>query len=196
MKTASIIIRIIIIILGIYLAVSCGARKSETTKKEETTKTDFSRIFRNSGNSHEILKSDLNLQTNYSNYLFDLSKSNSYEFSFEPEDKTKPAIYTDPNGQKHIVENGKLNSKKTTEEKNINSGNSGNSQQILKTELEKKSNYIQRLETQIKEIKRLSDKNKKVEKEELSFWNYLLILIPIGLMLIVWNVYKKLNPIS
>lgn len=186
----------IILLLTAILFFACTARKSETNKKEQSTKTDYSGIFRNSGNAQEFLKTDLDIQTNYKNYLFDLSKINTYEFSFEPDDKTKPGTYIDPNGQKHIVENGKLNSKKTTEEKNINSGNSGNSQQILKSELEKKSNYIFQLETYIKEIKRLSDKNKKTENEGFSISNYLLLLLPIGLMFVAWKVYKSLNSVS
>jgi len=186
----------IIVLVGTVILNSCTARKSATDKKEQSTKTDYSGVFRNSGNAQEFLKTDLNIHTNYKNYLFDLSKISSYEFSFEPDDKTRPGTYIDPNGQKHVVENGKLNSKKTTEEKNIKSENSGNSQQILKSELEKKSNYIIQLETYIKEIKRLSEKNKKTEKEGFSFWNYFLILIPIGLMIIVWILYKKLKSAS
>lgn len=187
----------IIIILSILLC-SCGARKTETTKKEETTKTDFSGFFRNSGISQEFLKTDLDLQTNFNSNLMDLSKVNSYEFTFEPEDKTKPAVYTDPSGQKHTVENGKLTRKNTTEEKNINSGNSGNSQLSQKSDLVKKDD--QQSEGTIKGNSEAtsSEKNKKAEREQWSLWNLLWLLIPIVLVFAVWKLwknYKKINPL-
>ena len=189
---------LIIIALAFLVLVGCGARKSDTNKKEENTKKDFSGFFRNSGNSHEILKTDLNLKLSSFSKVEDQNKKQTTKKIFTPINPNLTASVTDESGKKYDLNNASYTEENTIEDNNKKSEHSRNSQQILKTELDKKANYIQRLEAQIKEIKRLYDKNKKTEKEEWSSLNLLWLLIPLAIIALavwLWKKYKKVNPL-
>lgn len=193
----TILFRITVIVITL-LVNSCGARKSETEKKHTETKTDYTGIFRNSGNSSEFLKTDISYQSQFKSFLFDKSKIDAYEFTFEPEDLTKPATYTDPSGQKHVVENGKLTSKKTHKDIDRNSGNSGNSDATEKAVITKKASQNNTASIKINDQATSDEWNKKTNREAWSAWNLLWILLPVFLILAAWKLYKNYkqkNPI-
>ncbi|EJG02293.1 hypothetical protein [Flavobacterium sp. F52] len=176
------------ILLAAVLLASCGARKTETEKNSIETKKDFSGFFRISGNSEEFLNTDIVLQSQYKNILTDQSKIESFEFTFEPEDNSKPAIYTDPNGQRHVVENGKLTSKKTRENKGINKEDS---QKIVETKKEskaKKENHDQKASVKTNDKTGVQDAKKNTSR---SAWNLLWLLIPVVIIYAIWKAFKK-----
>ncbi|MEO8534260.1 MAG: hypothetical protein ABI441_10930 [Flavobacterium sp.] len=186
-----------ILIFLAFILFACGARKSDITKKEETLKTDFSGFFRNSGNSESLLKTDLNLKRNYLFNWSDNSKTTSEEFKLEPDDPTKPSSFTMPNGQKYIFENAKLTSKNSKQENDIKKENSGNSEEILKTDHSKKAKQLSEAQIKQKAEAYLVEKNKKIEREKWSYWNILWLLIAVLIILAAWKLwekYKKVNP--
>lgn len=179
------------------LLYSCGARKSETEKKEANIKTDFSGFFRNSGNSEDLLKTNFNLQTNYLNKWSDNSIFQCEEFSIEPDDETKPSSLTTPDGKTYTFQNAKLTTKKGQQKNDIQNRNSGNSQEILKTDYSKKEQLLHEAQIREKAEAALREKNKKIEREKWNLWNLLWLLLPIIVILVVWKLwknYKKLKP--
>jgi Flp pilus assembly protein TadB len=185
----------LLILLTSFLMMSCNARKAESNKKEEATKTDITLNSDNSDNSSLEIKEDLNIKKTSTSKVDQQNQSESDELTVEPIDNTKPSIYTDPSGKKHVLENAKMTNKKNKQETKTNSSNSNNSEEFRKAELKYQNEQKAKLAAKLKAEKELAEKNKKVDKAEFSSWNFLLFLIPIALMLVVWKVYKKLNPI-
>lgn len=194
MKKDLIVFAIIIWIFAICLC-SCNARKSETTKKEETTKSDLTINSDKSNNSNLEYLAESNIKTNSVKKADQQNQSESDELTVEPIDFTKPSVYTDPSGKKHVLENAKMTNKKNKQNTKTNSSNSSNSDEFHKAELNYQNEKKAKTAAKIKAEKELAEKNKKVEKEAFSFWNYSLLLLPLALMFVVWKVYKKLNPL-
>jgi len=174
---------------------SCTARKSETNKKEEATKTDIAINSDNSSNSSLDTKEDFNIKKTAVSKVDQKNQSESDELTVEPIDNTKPSVYTDPSGKKHVLENAKMTTKKNKQETKTNSSNSDNSEEFHKAELKYQNEQKTKLAAKLKAEKELSEKNKKAENAGFSSWNYLLFLFPIGLIIVVWRVYKNLNPV-
>jgi len=186
----------IVLFFGLSLAISCNARKSETNKKEEATKTDIAVNSDNSSNSSLDIKEDSNIKKTEVSKVDQQNQSESDELTVEPIDNTKPSVYTDPAGKKHILENAKMTNKKNKQETKTNSSNSSNSEEFHKAELKYQNEQKSKLAAKIKAEKELAEKNKKAEKEAFSSWNFLLLLFPVGLIVVAWIVYKKLNPLA
>ncbi|PIF32987.1 hypothetical protein CLU81_3557 [Flavobacterium sp. 9] len=186
-------------ILSILSVVSsCGARKSNVSKNEEKVKTDFSGIFRNSGNSHEILNQDFNLKKWSFTNLTDQKDIQIEETSIEPIDISKPASYIDPNGKKHILDNAKIVSKKTNDKSSNNSQNSQHSEEFLKTKQEKTAEQKTELAAKIKAEAKKKEAKKETNRQAISLWNFLWIIIPVILFFAgrsVYKKYKKVNPL-
>lgn len=181
------------------LLISCGARKSESVKKEESMKTDFAGFFRNSGNSSEFLNQDFNLKKWSLSNVDTQNDVETDEFIVEPSDPTKPSSYTDPNGRKHIFENSKMTNKKTKDKNRTKSENSQNSDESLKLELQKKREQEVILAAKLKAEAAKLEAIKNTKRDQWSLWNLLWVLIPIGLILLIialWKKYKSKNPIS
>jgi len=61
-QTRNAVILWALILFTSFLIMSCGARKSETNKKEEATKTDLALNSDNSDNSNLEIKEDFNIK--------------------------------------------------------------------------------------------------------------------------------------
>jgi hypothetical protein len=194
-QTRNAVILWLLILLTSFFMMSCNARKVESNKKEEATKTDVTLNSDNSDNSSLEIKEDFNIKKTSTSKVDQQNQSESDELTVEPIDNTKPSIYTDPSGKKHVLENAKMTNKKNKQNTKTNSSNSDNFDEFRKAELKYQNEQKAKLAAKLKAEKELSEKNKKVDKEEFSSWNFLLLLIPIALMIVVWKVYKKLNPI-
>ncbi|MFW0737579.1 hypothetical protein [Flavobacterium sp. T12S277] len=190
----NIIIFWITICAMVYIINSCGSRKAESQKSQKSEKVDFSGFFRNSGNSQEFINQDLNLNKWYNSNTDDLSEFETDEMTVEPSDLTKPAAYTDPTGKKHILDNTKLTNKKRKQKNKISSGNSGNSELILKTDHQKRAEQKAELQTSLKAAAEIAATKKNTDRQQWSLWNLLWLLIPVSLYL-SWKYYKKVNPV-
>lgn len=189
----------LLFILVLFSVLSCGSRKKDSNKKEESNKTDFSGIFRNSGNSQEFQNLDFNF-TNESLTKADQSiESEKEDFSVEPSDPTKPATYTDPNGKKYVLDNAKLTNKKSKHRSKTKSVKSENSQELLKAELQKKAEQKAELKAKIIAEAKKREADLHLERKSSGLWNLLWILIPIALFFIIkfwWKNFKSNNPIA
>lgn len=131
-----------IIFFGLIILVnSCGAKKRESSKKEEILKTDYSGFFRNSGNSSEFQQSDLNLQISTLTKVDDQNQKVTTKKIIKPIDSNTPASYIDSEGKKHQLNNTEITEETIVEKNNKKSENSQNSQEILKSISEKDENF-------------------------------------------------------
>lgn len=182
-----------------YLLNSCGARKSESQKKSGTTKTDFSGFFRNSGNSLEFLNTDLNLKSNYNSNIDLNVDTETDEFTVEPSDPSKPAVYTDPKGNKHSLENAKLTNKKTKENTKEKSEKSGKFEKVRKTDFQKQTGDTTVVQVNGNSEDTLSYNNNARSREGWSLWNLLWLLIPVAILIltvVLIKKFKKKIPVS
>lgn len=180
----------------VYFSNSCGARKSDSEKTEKSEKIDYSGFFRNSGNSSEFLNQNLNLKKSYSSNTDDQSEFETDELTVAPIDPSKPAAYTDPSGKKHILENSKMTNKKGNQKNKIVSGNSGNSEKTVKTDLEKKEENKSEIEASVTAAAKEKAVIKNTTRQQWSLWNFLWLLVPVGLFFggkWAYNKYKKVN---
>lgn len=168
---------------------SCGARKKEATKKEETSKTDFSGLFRNSGNSQEFLKS-ITYSTAFSvSKVDDQNLKTTTKKTFTPQNPNAPASYIDAEGKKYELNNTAVTEETIIEKNNKKSENSGNSQKSENSEVQKKENFDSNQNIQIKtEDKKLDDQIKlNRDAWHLPFWIWIVIATLIVLLLAFLN---------
>lgn len=180
----------LIVFVIAFIVNSCGARKSETHKKEETTKTDFSGFFGNSGNSLDFLNTNFNLQHD----LFSKTGSNNVseidEFTVEPKDSSKLAVYIDPYGNKHTLENSKLTSKKSKQNINTKSEKSEKIKENTTSNSNKEYNFNAEHKANLNAESIISEADKNVKRDEWSPWNLFWLLIPIAIISGIWKLYK------
>lgn len=189
----------LLFILVLFSVLSCGSRKKDSSKKEESIKTDFSGIFRNSGNSQEFLNLDFNFTKSSLTKGEQLFESEKEEFSIKPIDPSKPATYTGPNGKKHVLENAEMTNKKGKGISKTKSEKSENSQEFLKAELQKKAEQKAELEAKIIAEAKKREADLHLDRKAFSLWNLLWLLIPVGLFFVIKffvNKYKSNNPLA
>lgn len=189
----------LLFILVLFSVLSCGSRKKDSSNKEESSKTDFSGIFRNSGNSQEFLNLDFNFKKSSLTTADQQSESEKEEFSIKPIDPSKPATYTGPNGKKHVLENAEMTNKKVRDISKTKSEKSENSQEFLKAELQKKAEQKAELKAKIIAEAKKREADLHLERKSSGLWNLLWILIPIALFFIIkfwWKKFKSNNPIA
>lgn len=148
---------------------SCGARKAEKNRTSEASKIETS-------NKSIVEKSDeSNVKKTEKNIVDDKNETVTKETSYEPIDPTKPASVIDPDGKKHELNNSKKTTRETTQKNNTKTDNSRNSEEFHKSELSELS------ESGTKADIKKADVEIKVERSAWSMWNFLWLLIPIGL---------------
>ncbi len=178
---------------------SCGARKAESEKKLSQTKTDFSGLFRTSGNSSEILNSDLKINNLTLSNVDDHNVTETVETTVKPDDPTKPSSYIDPTGKKHILDNAILTNKTTTQKNNTKSEKFEKSEKVVKSQEAKKAENKASGKIKIKAKGKKAVATKKTNRQAWSLWNLLWLLIPATLIAVfIWirKKYKQVNPLA
>jgi lipopolysaccharide export LptBFGC system permease protein LptF len=176
--------KIISIILVLFI-VSCGAKKSKSSKKLEESKTEFLGIVRNSGNSDKFLKTSSNLNSFSVTVIDDqnqkITKTNTYK-SINPD---APASYIDGDGKMHELNNAEVTEKTIIEKNNRKSENSENSQKSDNSDLLKKENYNTDQEIKINaETKKIDQADKSNRDQwQLPFWIWLILAIIVFLIM-------------
>ena len=178
------------ILLGVLAALlvfainACGARKKNTTKTEQSTTVesiDKSKIDKYENTESNIKKLETVIINNQ-------NQTTTIEETVEPIDPTKEAFFTDKEGKKQSLVNGK----KTTKTTIANNNNKSESKKYI-TEATKSN----KKESEAKNIKAKAETTKKaatvhVEREAVSLWNLAWLLIPFSLYLIYRN-WAKIN---
>lgn len=157
---------------------SCGARKVDKQVLNEETET---KIVDNSVSEKE---SESNVKTTILTKVDDKNETVTEETIYQPEDPTKEAIITDENGKKTILNNSKKTIKKITQKNNIKSESKSDSQIIEKEAIKDE-----------KDIKASSNtdtvkKSSKTDRNAVSMWNWLWLLIPVGIIIWLFRKYR------
>lgn len=178
------------------LTFSCGARKTDTSKKEEKIEKTVDSKQEYSDNSIKD-KTEETKSLISNNIVFNAeSKQESSTVIIEPIDPSKESTYVSPDGKKHVFKNAKISNTNAIKAEKNSKDNKYISNK-LKTEKTKINNNIKRSSKIVSlEKSNSSKKNRKVDRAEFSNWNFLLIIIPFVLMFVVYNVYKKINKVK
>ena len=178
------------------LTFSCGARKADTSKKEEKIEKTVDSKQEYSDNSIKD-KTEETKSSISNNIVFNVeSKQESSTVVIEPIDPLKESTYVSPDGKKHVFKNAKISNTNAIKAEKNSKDNKYISNK-LKTEKTKINNNIKRSSKIVYlEKNNSSQKNRKVDRAEFGNCNFLLIIIPFVLMFVVYNVYKKINKVK
>ena len=178
------------------LTFSCGARKADTSKKEEKIEKTVDSKQEYSDNSIKD-KTEETKSSISNNIVFNVeSKQESSTFVIEPIDPLKESTYVSPDGKKHVFKNAKISNTNTIKAEKNSKDNKYISNK-LKTEKTKVNNNIKGSSKIVSlEKSNSNQENRKVDRDEFSNWNFLLIIIPLVLMFVAYNVYKKINKVK
>lgn len=178
------------------LTFSCGARKADTSKKEEKIEKTVDSKQEYSDNSIKD-KTEETKSSISNNIVFNVeSKQESSTFVIEPIDPLKESTYVSPDGKKHVFKNAKISNTNTIKAEKNSKDNKYISNK-LKTEKTKVNNNIKGSSKIVSlEKSNSNQENRKVDRAEFGNCNFLLIIIPFVLMFVVYNVYKKINKVK
>lgn len=178
------------------LTFSCGARKADTSKKEEKIEKTVDSKQEYSDNSIKD-KTEETKSSISNNIVFNVeSKQESSTFVIEPIDPLKESTYVSPDGKKHVFKNAKISNTNTIKAEKNSKDNKYISNK-LKTEKTKVNNNIKGSSKIVSlEKSNSNQENRKVDRDEFSNCNFLLIIIPLVLMFVAYNVYKKINKVK
>lgn len=164
----------LLLVLSIAILLnSCGARKKDATKTEQSTtveSTDKSKIDKSENTESNVKKSESIIINNQ-------NQTTTIEETVEPIDPTKEAFFTDKEGRKQSLVNGKKTTKTTVSNNNAKSELKNEVAEAIKTN---------KKESEAKNIKAKAETAKKaatvhVKREAVSLWNLAWLLIPFGL---------------
>ena len=178
------------------LTFSCGARKAETSKKEEKIEktVDAKQDYSDASIKDKVEETKSSISNNIVSNVE--SKQESSTVVIEPIDLSKESTYVSPDGKKHVFKNAKISNTNTIKAEKNSKDNKYISNK-LKTEKTKVNNNIKGSSKIVSLEKNNSNQeNRKVDRDEFSNWNFLLIIIPLVLMFVAYNVYKKINKVK
>jgi len=179
----------IVILVYAFILNSCGSVKKDSSKTEEVAKQDYSRFFRNSGNTEELFKS-INYSSNLTlNKVNDQSEKMSTKKTIKPNNPNFPASYTDSNGKKYELNNATVTEETIVEKTNKKTENSGNSQNSENSEWKKNQRFDSIQKIKIKESQKKIAEAAKLDREEWHFpyWIWLVLAAIISLILAFLN---------
>jgi len=120
------------------LLCSCSARKAEKTRTSETIKTEIK-------TEAVIAKTeDTNIKKTEKTTVDDKNETTTKETVYEPIDPTKPAITTDPDGTKTILNNSKKTTRETTHKNNTKTDN------FIETAIKSTSEVLEKIKTELR----------------------------------------------
>lgn len=182
--------KLLLIFLVLSLA-SCGTRKTETNK--EVLKTDSDITKSSDIKKQEDLKISEGESTNteITTKTVDNNQTTVEETVYEPKDSSKPASIIDSNGKKIILDNAKMTTKKSTQKNDTKKDEVSKIISNKDTKIDSKKNEELKSNENSKVSSQSEKKVKKTEKESWSVFNLLWLLIPIGVIVIVYRYYKK-----
>lgn len=182
-KLRHILLGVFAVLLGLAIN-SCGARKKEATKTAQSTtveSTDKSKIDKSENTESNVKKSEIIIISNQ-------NQTTTIEETVEPIDPTKEAFFTDKEGRKQSLVNGKKTTKTTVSNNNAKSELKNEVAEAIKTK---------KKELETKDIKAKAETVKKaatvhVKREAVSLWNLAWLLIPFGLYFLYQKFKEKI----
>lgn len=158
--------------------ISCGARKVNIEKQKEETKTEVT------DNSVTDTKIDSNIKETTTVKTDDKNETVTEEISYTPADPEKESFIIEKDGTKTVLSNIKKTVKKTIQKNNTQTQKSGNSE-FMQKEAVKEQKSVKQVNTSKKE-----NKSKQTERTAISWYWYLLLIIPIGIIYYFLKRYK------
>lgn len=158
--------------------VSCGARK--TDKQITKEKTEINVV----DNSVTEKESESNVKENVIIKIDDKNKTVTEETTYSPEDPTKEAYIIEKDGTKVVLNNSKKTYKKTTQDNNTQSELKADSEIKEKEAVKDKKDIEATTNTNV--VKKAS----KTERDAVSMWNWLWLLIPAAFIIWLFRKYK------
>jgi FtsZ-interacting cell division protein ZipA len=187
MKKLLSILFTIFLVSGIW---SCGARKVEKNRTEESTKTELIDKSKTDKSEVDQAKTETNIKKTELVTVNNQNQTTTIEEVLEPLDPYKEASYIDASGNKQVLNNAKVTTKITTQKNNTKTN------ALAKTDAsEKTAETTSKKESIANNIKSKSDSKKAdevihVKRDAWSIFNWLWLLIPIGLCYWAWNKYR------
>lgn len=180
-------------ILVLFMALSCGARKSEKSKTIETSKSIVKENATTDKKEELKVNEESNIKQTSTTKIDDKNKTVVEENIIEPINPDKPANYVDPDGKKHVLNNSKVKTTKTTTQNDTKTEAKKDLEGFRKSELAYQNELKQKQES----IKKEQQKKLELDKiSERKGFNFLWLLLLIPLIFIVYLVLKNKTKIK
>lgn len=152
---------------------SCGARKSEKARTEETIETEIA--YKSKIDKSEVL--DSNVKKSETTIVDDQNQTTTVKKTMEPVDPEKPSSYTDDTGKKKELNNAKETIETTTKKNNTKTESDIKTNASVKTD---KKDFEQK-DLKINQDIVKKDEEINVDRKAWSIWNiaWLLLVIPV-----------------
>jgi len=174
----------IALIMAFSLAISCGARKAEKNRLTEETKTEFTDTSKGSEIGNSETKTESNLKKLETLSISYQDQTTTVKEIWEPLDASKPASYTDKNGKKQDFNNAKKTTETTTKNNNTKTDISANTESVNKSEAKAKKAISVKNDIAKKAAAKKAAEEIKIDRKAWNIWNWLWLLIPIGLIIL------------
>lgn len=173
----------ILILLTIFLTIglcSCGARKKEKSNLTEIVKTEEVK------KETETEKEDTNVQKTEETKTNSQTGTTTKKITTRPIDPTKPATVTDKKGNKTKLDNAELVEEETT------TNNSTITDQKSALDIKAKKERTRILEEQRKVATKKEEEILNLKRDKFSMWNFLWLLIPAGIVFLIYRFKDKI----
>lgn len=171
----------LLILIFAIVVYGCGARKVTRTESQEAKKVEIT------DNTLLQKKEEVAVKVAETTVIDDQNKTKTTETIYKPVDATKEATVTTPDGKKHSLNNAEIFIKETEQQNNTKTDNSRKYKIFHKLESSKHS------ESDIKTDSSKNTADVKVDREAWSIWNWLWVLIPIGIVVLLFKNRLKIS---
>jgi len=154
---------------------SCGARKAEKTRTEDSVKTETS------NDAVIAKKEESNVKKTETTTVDDKNETTTKETVLEPIDSTKPATIIDPDGKETKLNNSKKTIRETTRKNNVKTDN------LVNTVINSTAEVLEKIKSESKSNSKKTAELIKIDKKVWNVYNLLWLLIPIGLIWLIWK---------
>jgi len=172
---------------------SCGARKSEKNRLTEDTKTEFTDTSKLAEIGNSETKTESNLKKLETLSISYQDQTTTVKEIWEPLDTSKPSSYTDKYGKKQDFNNAKKTTETTTKNNNTKTDISANTESVNKSEAKAKKAISVKNDIAKKAAAKKASEDIKIDREAWSVWNWLWLLIPIGLIVLLAKNRMKIS---
>jgi hypothetical protein len=204
MKSQKTIARIALMLSIIFFLNSCGARKTDKNRTQEAEKSELSSLEKesvkdeNSTLSKETEKENSNVKEEITKAVDDKNETVKETKTWTPVDPNKLSKVKDKNGTIQEFENVVLKEERETTKNNTKTNENSKSEKLENKQSNKEVQADQKKESERqKELQEKAAAKKaaeeiKIDREAWSIWNWLWLLVPIGLIVIIWKNKTKI----
>jgi hypothetical protein len=158
---------------------SCGTRKVEKTRSEESSKTEVL------ANSIVEKEQDTNVKKKEKTTVDYKTEMTTKETIYEPIDPTKPAFIIEANGTKINLENSKKTVRETSQKNDLKKENT------IKSVVNSKSKVLEKVQSESISNSQKKSESIKIDKKS-NVWNLFWLLIPAAALYWFWKNKTKI----